>query len=75
MYKKPNLKSLQAACDKFNASHPIGADVDVKLDGVDEPFRTKTRSYAQILSGHSAVIWLDGVSGCYELRCVTPVLI
>ncbi|MDP1611680.1 MAG: hypothetical protein Q8M11_11530, partial [Sulfuritalea sp.] len=43
-----------------------------KLDGVDEPFRTKTRSDAQVLSGHSAVIWLENVSGCYLLDRVTP---
>jgi hypothetical protein len=63
--KKPNVEKLQAECDKFNAAHPVGADVFVKLDGKDEPFRTKTRSTAQILSGHSAVIWLENVSGCY----------
>ena len=72
MYKKPNLKKLQAECDKFNAKTKVGADVFVKLDGVDEPFRTKTRSDAQVLSGHSAVIWLENVSGCYLLDRVTP---
>lgn len=65
--RKPNTKKLQAECDKFNAAHPVGADVFVKLDGKDEPYRTKTRSEAQILSGHSAVIWLENVSGCYLL--------
>ena len=71
MYKKPNIKKLQAECDKFNAANAVGADVFVKLDGVDEPFRTKTRSVAQILSGHSAVIWLENVSGCYLLDRVS----
>lgn len=65
--KRPNLKKMQAACDQFNAANPVGSDVFVKLDGKDEPFLTQTRSEAQILSGHSAVIWLKNVSGCYLL--------
>lgn len=65
--RKPNIQKMQAECDAFNAKNPIGSDVFVKLDGVDEPFRTRTRSAAQILSGHSAVIWLENVSGCYLL--------
>ncbi len=69
--RKPNTKKMQAECDAFNAKNPIGSDVFVKLDGVDEPFRTRTRSDAQILSGHSAVIWLESVSGCYLLHCLT----
>lgn len=68
---KPNLKKLQAECDEFNASNPVGTKVLVQLDGRDEAFETLTRSEAQILSGHSAVIWLEKVSGCYLLERVT----
>ena len=71
--KKQTIKKIQAECDAFNAKNPIGSDVFVKLDGVDEPFRTRTRSDAQILSGHSAVIWLENVSGCYLLDRVCAV--
>jgi len=71
--KRPSVKKLQAACDKFNAKVSVGDEVFVKLDGVDEPFRTKTRSVAQVLSGHSPVIWLENVSGCYLLDRVTAV--
>lgn len=73
-YKKPNLKKMQAACDAFNAANPVGAKVLVKLDGRDDLFETVTRSEAQILSGHSVVIWLENVSGCYLLECVTPIV-
>lgn len=69
--KKPNVKKMQAECDAFNANNPIGSDVLVKLNDVDGPFRTRTRSEAQILSGHSAVIWLENVSGCCLLDCVS----
>jgi hypothetical protein len=71
-YKKPNVKKMQAECDAFNAACPVGGKVRVKLDFVDEPFETTTRSEAQILSGHSAVVWMENVSGCYLLDRVTP---
>lgn len=61
---------LQAVCDKFNAAHQIGAAVSVELDS-GEVRETVTTSEAQVLSGHSAVIWLDGISGCYDLDRVT----
>lgn len=64
---------LQALCDAFNAKHPVGTRVMLKKDFVPEPVETKTRSEAQVLSGHSAVIWLEGVVGCYALDCVKPI--
>lgn len=70
--RPPSLTQLQAACDKFNASNPVGAAVTVRLDS-GEVRETVTTSEAQVLSGHSAVIWLKGVSGCYLLDRVTPV--
>lgn len=73
---KSNIKKMQkmqAECDAFNEKNPVGTEVFVKLDFVDELFRTKTRSKAQILSGHSVVIWLENVSGCYLLNCVSAV--
>ena len=73
MTGRPARKSaaqLQAACDKFNAAHQVGASVSVKLDS-GEVRETVTNSEAQVMGGHSAVIWLDGVSGCYDLERVT----
>lgn len=74
MTGRPARKSaaqLQAVCDKFNDSHQVGAAVSVKLDG-GEVRETITTSEAQVLSGHTAVIWLKGVSGCYLLDRVAP---
>ena len=71
-FKKPDVAKMQATCDAFNAANPVGSSVFVRLDNNPEPFATKTRSEAQVLSGHSAVIWLDGVTGCYLLDRVTP---
>lgn len=72
MRNKPNIKEMQKSCDDFNAICPIGGEVSVKLDGIEDPVFTITVSEAQILSGHSAVVWLQGVSGCYLLERVTP---
>jgi hypothetical protein len=53
-------------CDAWNAKHAVGAKVSVRLDN-GEVRETVTTSAAEVLSGHSAVIWLEGVSGCYLL--------
>jgi hypothetical protein len=58
-------------CAAWNAKHPVGTKVTVRLDS-GETRETVTRSAAEVLSGHSAVIWLDGITGCYLLDRVTP---
>lgn len=62
---------LQKQCDAWNKKYPVGTPVVLLKDG-GENISTVTRSQAEILSGHSAVIWLEGVSGCYLLERVTP---
>ncbi|NLS03574.1 hypothetical protein HGP14_09410 [Rhizobium sp. P32RR-XVIII] len=70
---RPNTAKLQAQCDAFNAKYPVGQKVTVRRDN-GEGKVTVTRSTAEVLSGHSAVIWLDGISGCYLLDRVTPLM-
>lgn len=73
MRRPPSPAALQRQCDEFNARYPVGQSVTVRMD--DGSGRsTTTRSEAQVLSGHSAVIWLDGIAGCYLLDRVTPVV-
>lgn len=69
---RPNPAKLQTQCDVFNAAHAVGASVRLEKDS-GEVITTKTRSKAEVLSGHSAVIWLEGVSGCYLLDRVQPI--
>jgi len=59
----------QKDVDRWNAAHPIGTAVRVTLDN-GAVSHTRTRSRAELLSGHSAVIWLEGVVGCYTLNRV-----
>lgn len=69
--RRPDPAALQKQCDAFNARCPIGQPVHVRRDS-GETVYTVTRSAAEVLSGHSAVIWLEGISGCYLLDRVTP---
>jgi hypothetical protein len=70
--RRPNPEKLQAQCEAFNAKYPVGHPVTVRRDN-GEGLSTVTRSKAEVLSGHSAVIWLEGISGCYLLDRVTPI--
>ena len=45
---------------------PVGTEVVVTKDDGTE-VRTKTESEAYLMGGHSAVIMLTGIRGCYAL--------
>ncbi|MEO7827189.1 MAG: hypothetical protein ABIR60_08620 [Allosphingosinicella sp.] len=62
-----------AKVDEWNARHPVGQAVNVTRDN-GQTLTTTTRSPAQVLAGHSAVIWVDGVDGCYLLDRVAAVV-
>ena len=69
-------KQLEAQCAEWNANHPVGTKVE--YFAVMHPHRDsrgiyETRSEATILGGHTAVIWLDGKSGCVALEACVPV--
>jgi hypothetical protein len=51
---------------EWNAAYPVGTPVTLKRDD-GTCIETKTRSDAQILMSDVAVIWLEGISGCYLL--------
>lgn len=61
--------------DVWNKEHKIGIDVIVTLDDTTE-MPTKTRSEAFMLGacgdypGHAAMIFLEGITGCYSLERV-----
>lgn len=61
--------------EDFNTRCPIGTPVDFWpgfLD--DEPRRSVTRSKAEILSGHTPVVWVEDYAGCIALTHVRPVV-
>lgn len=65
-------KKLQDKVDRFNLANPVGAMVHVRKDN-GEVVLSKTTAEASLLGGHTPVVWLDGISGCYDLSRVTPV--
>ena len=70
--QKPNLKKLEEECSQFNALYPIGTEMNYHhVIGEAPSTRHKTRSKAQVLLGHTAVVWLEGVSGCVCLEALT----
>jgi len=75
MKQKPTAAMLQEYCDDWNRKYPIGTEVLYQpVMGQPECTFHKTRSAAYVLSGHTAAIFLDGVSGCVSLRaCSIPV--
>lgn len=68
---------LQKQCDEWNRANPIGVEVEFYPVIRGDNFRLrKTRSEAYVLSGHTAVLFLEGESGCVALeacsRAVSP---
>jgi hypothetical protein len=67
-------EQLQQQYDAWNAQHPEGAQVSYEsIISEGETHRGATRSEAQVLSKHSAVIWLKGKSGCVLLDHCTVI--
>lgn len=66
-------KLNQKYVDDWNAKYPEETPVEVTRDN-GEVLKTVTKSGAQMLGGHTAVIWVKGISGCYDLRRVRPVV-
>lgn len=61
------------AVDAWNAKHPTGTRVRRYrlMDPLSEPAEeTTTEGPAWVLSGHSAMVRLKGLTGCYELGCI-----
>ena len=56
----------------WNLAHEVVIPVSVEKDD-GSTFETVTRSHADLLGAHTAVIWLEGVASCYLLTRVTPI--
>lgn len=65
------MTNQERMVEYWNSHHPVGTHVEVVRDNGTIQ-RTKTRSKAQMLAGHTAVVWLDGIAGCYSLERCRP---
>lgn len=70
--KRRSAAELTAQVEAWNKHRPIGASVEVKRDNGTISY-TVTTSAAWLLGGHTPVIMLRGISGCYALDRVKPV--
>lgn len=70
--RRPDTAALERQCNAFNARCSVGSAVVVRKD-CGTHVETVTRAPAEVLSGHSAVVWLENISGCYLLDRVTPI--
>ncbi|MFE9855528.1 hypothetical protein [Streptomyces sp. NPDC005780] len=63
---------------RWNGLHPIGTPVTAypgcrpEDDSEDERLTTRTRSKAEVLGGHTAVVWVEGHGACIALTHVDP---
>ena len=72
---KTSEKKLLEMCERWNEAHPIGTEVwFYPVIGGNTVRVRKTRSAAYVLSGHTAVVFLEGESGCVALEaCQVPI--
>jgi hypothetical protein len=75
-YRRPKPQSeaqLLRQCADWNARWPIGTEVRYHpVQGEAHFSRHLTTSEAYVLSGHTAVIFLDSHSGCVSLDHCVP---
>lgn len=65
---------VQAAVDRFNASHFPGSWVRYWTGTRDDaPKYGQTRTAAELLGGHTPVVWVTGEASCIGLTHVDPI--
>lgn len=72
MSKPSRVKIQELEVENWNLKHPVGKKVKVELDN-GSWIETTTNAPASMLGGHTAVAWLNGISGCYRLSRVRPI--
>lgn len=62
---RPTPAQLQHQADAFNSKHKVGDPLWAYRGPLGEnPIAVTLRTPAEVLSGHTAVAWVDGTSGC-----------
>ncbi len=72
--RPPTQAQLEEICFEWNVCVAPGTPVHY-WPNADRPesIETKTRSHAYVLSGHTAVVFIEGVAGCVSLEHVHPI--
>lgn len=64
-----SIEVMQSIVEAFNKRNPPGTVVMMVKD-LGQQVETRVRYPAEVLSGHTPVVWLEGVTGCYLLSRV-----
>lgn len=59
--------------DAWNRTVKVGDVVEYRGYPEAEPQRFQTRTVAQVLMNHTAVVWLEGKAGCVAVEACKPV--
>lgn len=62
-----------AEAEAFNAAVKVGDTIEFRAHPEAEPKRFTTSTPAEVLGGHSAVVWLNGKSGCVATSHCKPI--
>jgi hypothetical protein len=65
--------ALDKQVDAWNAKVKVGDKVEYRSHPEAEPQIFTTRTEAEILSGHTVVVWLNGKAGCVDVDACKPV--
>lgn len=72
--RAPSAAILEQRCRDFNAQWPVGTLVKYHpVIGAPAYRERRIRTGAYVLSGHTAVLFLDGESGCVALDACEPI--
>jgi hypothetical protein len=65
-------RKMLRICDDFSAAHPISSTIKVWPGAINEkpPVEVIVQSEAQILGGHTPVVYVSGGHGCIVLNHV-----
>lgn len=66
-------KELENAVAQWNKAVAVGDEIEYFSHPDAQAQKFKTRTPAEILSGHTAVVWLHGKSGCVATSFCRPV--
>ena len=73
LYVRRRRKSPVETVDAWNRTVKVGGLVEYRGYPEAEPQRFTTRTVAQVLMNHTAVVWLDGKVGCVSVEACSPV--
>lgn len=75
MKKRPSIAELEATAAHWNATYPVGTPVTryKLIEPLAEGTETTTRSEAWVMSGHSVMVSVEGVSGGVVIESVIPI--